>query len=334
MCYAQEVCGVAASVERNRHHLLTPCSENAFAAGQLVLCDSCCGLIACCVYSSGSVPLPADLFSGLESLTVEPPTASQPGLAASTANDPVSPSQSNTAAAAAVKPAPVLSGPSIPSEQPTSTRQTATQLPPHVHNASTSQVTMPAPAPVVALVGAPESRRKKKTTRRVGYARDQAEDSPAERTASGSSSLASTPLATAALLSTHHAPVAAQPLSSGSAAPTAATSAPPSALASAVDAQQRGKPATTSSTGSLTHSLPEQAPPAQPASPVNASASQGLPAAGSPKRQHKAAVPQAPPTLVQLASLSLPEAVAAASLATPAQVVLPAALTAETLLQV
>ena len=284
---------------------------------------------------------------------MEPPTLSQTSPIVSIAADPAPPSQSNPAAAAAAgaavaKSAPALSGPSIPSQphsQPGSTRETMSQPPPHVPSPSTLQ------APVAASAAAPETRRKKKTTRRVGYARDQAEDGPAERTASGSSSLASTPLASAALPSTYTSPAAAQPLpaKSGTAAATPplvsaqpSSSLPPAVGPTVVDAQQHGKPVTTGSTGSPMHSLQERATP-QPASPAKAAAAQSLPGS-SPKRQHKAAAPQAPPTVVQLASLSLPEAVAAASLRTPAQAMppassqghkaLPAALTAETLLQV
>ena len=293
---------------------------------------------------------------------MEPSTLSQTGSIASTAANPAPSSQSNTAAAAAaaaavavVNAAPGLSAPSIPSQphsQPGST-QTSTQPPP-----ITNTLRQPAPAPIAAPAAASETRRKKKTTRRVGYARDQAEDRPTERTASGSPSLASTPLASAALPSINTAPVAAHSLPTKSATVAAAAAATPPLLpaepspslpsavrTTAADAQQHGEPLTIGSTGSPMHRLQELANAAQPASPAKATTTQGLPTAGgSPKRQHMAAIPQAPPTVVQLASLSLPEAVAAASLTAPAQVMLPAssqghkalpaALTAETLLQV
>lgn len=218
------------------------------------------------------------------------------------------------------------------------------------------QGTLLAPAPIAAPAAAPEARRKKKTTRRVGYARDQAEDRPAERTASGSSSLASTPHASEALPSTYTSSAAAQSLPSKSATAAAAAappllsaqpspSLPPAVRTVAADARQIGEPVTTGSNGSPMPTLQEQAITSQPASPAKAAAAQSLPVAGSsPKRQHKAAISQAPPTVVQLASLSLPEAVATASLTTPAHVMLPvssqgqkalpAAITAETLLQV
>ena len=315
------------------------------------------------------MPLPADLFSGLESLTVEPPTLSQTGPIVSTAADSAPSTQSTTAAAAAaaaaavVRSGPALSGPSIPSQphsQPGSTLQTTSQLPSHVPSTSTLQGSSLAPAPVAAPAAVPEARRKKKTTRRVGYARDQTEDRPAERIASGSSSLRSPPLASAALPSTHTPSVAVPSLPTKSATAAAAAAAaatppllsaqpsssvPPAVRTPAADAQQHGKPVTTGSTGSPMRSLQEQASPSQPASPAKAAAAQSLPTAGgSPKMRHKAAIPQAPPTVVQLASLSLPEAVAAASFAAPVQVMLPAssqghkalpaALTAETLVQV
>ena len=97
-----------------------------------------------------------------------------------------------------------------------------------------------------------------------------------------------------------------------------------------------------SSNGSLSHRLQSLSPSVQPASPVKASAAQPR-TADSPTKHYKAGRTSAPVPVVQASSLSLHDAVAAASLTAPAQPMLPAlrnqqavpaALTPETLLQV
>ena len=213
--------------------------------------------------------------------------------------------------------------------------------------------TAPVRAPAATMTGAsataPEARRKKKTTRRVGYARDQAEGPAAEGSASGSSSVASIPLANAAapLTPGHQAePPTAQPLPSttASAAATAlsvpATSAATATPTPAATAGHDETSAASSNSTTLSRNLPPEQPLSQPAAPTTAPAARQ---SGSPTSRSAAVPASVQPVAAQLASLSLPDAVAVASMAAPAMslqasgqkhLTLPAALTSETLLQV
>ena len=304
--------------------------------------------------SSGSLPLPADLFSGLEQLIVEPSTASQSATFPTPA-EPIRPLPSDATPAASG--GPVLSGPSNapkPQPQPSSTTipttsvalQEGNSLPP-------GQVQVPAPL----AAAAPEGRRKKKATRRVGYARDQPGEAPArERAASDTASLPSVSASTpdTAVQAADSRVAQPQPKQSVAVAPTllvaVAADTYPVASTTAAAVPMKG-------TGidlgmdqppvSQLQALPSQ--PAQPKSPVKATPHKKAPAAVSPKRHHHKAAAStsaaaAPAAVPQLTSLSLTDAVAAANLALPLQTVMPAGLaslgitpvvlTAEALLQV
>ena len=300
--------------------------------------------------SSGSLPLPADLFSGLEQLIVEPATASQSATFPTPA-EPIRPLPSDATPAASG--GPVLSGPSNapkPRPQPSSTTipttsvalQEGNSLPP-------GQVLVPAPL----AAAAPEGRRKKKTTRRVGYARDQPGEASTGRAASDTASLPSVSASTpdTAVQAADSRVAQPQPKPSVAVAPmllvavaadtypVASTTAAAAAMKGpGIDLDMEQAPV------SQLQALPSQ--PAQPKSPVNAIPHKKAPAAVSPKRHHhkaaaSTAAAAAPAAVLQLTSLSLTDAVAAANLAAPlqpaglaSQGITPAALTSEALLQV
>jgi len=302
--------------------------------------------------SSGSLPLPADLFSGLEQLTVEPSTASQSATFPTPAV-PTPPLPSGATPAANGGPA--LSGPSIapqPRPQPsttTTTPMTSAALQ-EGHGLPPGQV--PAPAPLT--VAAPEGRRKKKTTRRVGYARDQPGEASAERAASDTPSLpsvsASMPDTVLKAADSHIAQPQPRPSVALASTPPVAVAADADLVASttaaAVATKAPAKLDMDQAPVSQSQALPSQ--PSQPKSPVKATPHKEAPAAVSPKRHHyKAAASTAAAAsaaVPQLTSLSLTDAVAAANLAAPLQTVMPAglaslgitpvALTSEALLQV
>ena len=315
------------------------------------LCSDSFYVVLC---SSGSLPLPADLFSGLEQLTVEPSTASHSATFPTPAlHTQALPSSATPAAGSG----PVLSGPSFapkPQPQPSTitTPMTSAALQ-DGHSLPPGQV--PAPAPLTAAV--PEGRRKKKTTRRVGYARDQPGEASTERAASDTASLpsvsASTPDTALKAADSHTAQP--QPKSSVALAATplvamaADTHPVASTTAAAVATKAPAKLDMGQAPVSQLQALPSQ--PAQPKSPVKATPHKEAPAAVSPKRHHHkaaastaAAAAAAPAAVPQLTSLSLTDAVAAANSAAPLHTVKPAglaslgimpvALTSEALLQV
>ncbi len=302
--------------------------------------------------SSGSLPLPADLFSGLEQLTVEPSIASH-SVTFLTPVVPTQPLPSSTTPAAGGRP--VLSGPSIvakPQSQPSSaTTPTTSAALQEGHSLPPGQVL--APAPLTAA--APEGRRKKKTTRRVGYARDQPGEASTGSAASDTASLPSVSASTPdnALKAADSRIAQTQPQPSVALAPTplvavaADTKPVASTTAAAVATKAPAKLDMGQAPVSQLQALPSQ--PAQPKSPVKATPHKEAPAAVSPKRHHhkaaaSTAAAAAPAAVLQLTSLSLTDAVAAANSAAPLHTVKPAglaslgimpvALTSEALLQV
>ncbi len=212
---------------------------------------------------------------------------------------------------------------------------------------------VPAPAPLTAA--APEGRRKKKTTRRVGYARDQPGEASTERAASDTASLpsvsASKPDTALKAADSHTAQPQPKSLSVALAptplvAVAADTNPVASTTAAAVAMKGPAKLDMDQAPVSQSQALPSQ--PAQPKSPVKATPHKEAPAAVSPKRHHHKAAAStataASAAVPQLTSLSLTDAVAAANLAAPLHTVMPAglaslgitpvALTSEALLQV
>jgi len=301
--------------------------------------------------SSGSLPLPADLFSGLEQLTVEPSIASQ----SATFSTPVVPTQPLPSIATSASSAgPVLSGPSFapkPQPQPstiTTTPTTSATLQ-EGHSLPPGQVL----APASLAAAAPEGRRKKKTTRRVGYARDQPGEASTERAASDTASLPSVSASKpdTALKAADSRIAQPQPKPSVTLASTplvavaADTNPVASTTAAAVATKAPAKTGMDQAPVSQSQALPSQ--PAQPKSPVKATPHNEATAAVSPKRHHHkaaASAAAAPAAVHLLTSLSLTDAVAAANLAAPLHTVKPAglaslgimpvALTSEALLQV
>ncbi|DBA83906.1 TPA: hypothetical protein ACH3X1_006411 [Trebouxia sp. C0004] len=286
-------------------------------------------------FSSGSLPLPADLFSGLEQLTVEPSTASQ----STTFPTPAVPTPAvpNRSLPSSVTPAasggPVLSGPSIAPKlrpQPSTTTTPMTSAALQGQSLPPGQVL----APALLAAAAPEGRRKKKTTRRVGYARDQPGEAATERAASDTASLPSVSASKpdTALKAADSCIAQPQPKPSVAMAPTplvavaADADLVASTTAAAVAAKAPTKLYMDQAPVSQSQALPSQ--PAQPKSSVKATPHKEAPV--SPKRHHhKAAASSAaaaPAAVPQLTSLSLTDAVAAANLAVPLQTVMPAGL--------
>ena len=315
------------------------------------------------MFCSGSLPLPADLFSGLEHLTVESTTSSQTDPFSAQPASISSPSKTFPAASSG----PALSGPSLPAHSQSKPVSHDQLTPARSQEGALPQQLMPTSASVPAPAAAPEARRKKKTSRRVGYARDQPGDASAERTASDTPALPDVSPIPASIntimVGDNHAaqsvlssptpaapstaatePSAAVPATSPAiaSAATVVTAAVPaaSAAASAAASKAATKAFVNAAPGSPLQSLQSQ--PARPKSPVKAAASE------SPKKHHHhhkaASATVAAPAIAQLASLSLSESVAAASLAVPAasampfgygaHILPPAALTPEALLQV
>ncbi len=310
--------------------------------------------------SSGSLPLPADLFSGLEQLTVEPSIASQSATFPTPAVPTLPlPSSATSAASGGL----VLSGPSIVAKSQSQPSTTTTHMISAAlqdgHSLPPGQVL----APALLAAAAPEGRRKKKTTRRVGYARDQPGEAATERAASDTASLPSGSASTldTALNAADSHFAQSQPKPSVALAPTplvavaADTNPVASTTAAAVVTNAPTRLDKDKAPVSQSQALPIQ--PAQPKSPVKAPQHKEAPATVTPKRHHhkaaastaaapaaSSAAAAAPAAVPQLSSLSLTDAVAAANLAAPLQTVAPAglaslgmmpvALTSEALLQV
>jgi len=208
-------------------------------------------------------------------------------------------------------------------------------------------------APASLAAAAPEGRRKKKTTRRVGYARDQPGEASTERAASDTASLPSVSASKpdTALKAADSRIAQPQPKPSVTLASTplvavaADTNPVASTTAAAVATKAPAKTGMDQAPVSQSQALPSQ--PAQPKSPVKATPHNEATAAVSPKRHHHkaaASAAAAPAAVHLLTSLSLTDAVAAANLAAPLHTVKPAglaslgimpvALTSEALLQV
>ena len=145
------------------------------------------------VCSLGALPLPADLFTGLNHVATQQAAA------------PVDPFAVPQHPPSCPDPHPAVSPPSIPvSGAPTDSRARTALTP------STTAL-LPAPTSAQLPSAAPDGRRKKKTTRRVGYARDDAVEDPvrpALAKPAGSSTAPSVPTASTSALAATAAPSA------------------------------------------------------------------------------------------------------------------------------